>query len=350
MIAFNFTRFSATFRWTLALSVLIIPQLVQAQWQVSVGAESPNRGSQALAFLPNELWVHAGDSIRWTFPTHERHTLTFLKPGQTRPPGFGPVFGVPVGCPGLTPDGSSFDGSACVTSGVLLLPEDSEPTATAPTYSVTFSAPAPGNFKFVCLIHADMTGVVHVIDPSEPLPHYQDFYDREAQSDQVLLLADASRLEGRGTPGNQDRGQSGNVAVGIGEIVTTSGAGSQTASLMRFVRDTIVVGVGDTVEWTSLDPSINHTVTFGVEPADPRPRSANVLLTSDGARQAVIGSPADSVNSGFLSPTPQDRAGLAQSLPGVTRFRVTFTSPGTFNYICAVHDQLGMKGTVIVHP
>jgi plastocyanin len=29
---------------------------------------------------------------------------------------------------------------------------------------------------------------------------------------------------------------------------------------------------------------------------------------------------------------------------------VTFTSPGTFNYICAVHDQLGMKGTVIVHP
>jgi plastocyanin len=30
-------------------------------------------GSQALAFLPNERWVRAGDSIRWTFPTHERH-------------------------------------------------------------------------------------------------------------------------------------------------------------------------------------------------------------------------------------------------------------------------------------
>jgi plastocyanin len=118
---------------------------------------------------------------------------------------------------------------------------------------------------------------------------------------------------------------------------------------MRFLRETIVVRVGDTVEWTSLDPSINHTVTFGVEPADPRPRSANVQLSSDGARQAVISSLADSVNSGFLSPAPQDRAGLAQSPPGVTRFRVTFTSPGTFNYICAVHDQLGMKGTVIVH-
>ena len=348
MTAFSFFRISAIFRCTLALSALIIPQFVRAQWQVSVGAESPNRGSQALAFLPNELWVHAGDSILWTFPTHERHTLTFLKPGQTRPPGFGPTFGVPVGCPGLTPDGSSFDGSACVTTGVLLLPEDPEPTATAPTYSVTF--PAAGNFKFVCLIHADMTGVVHVVDASETLPHYQDFYDREAQGEQVLLLADASRLEGRGTPGNQDRGQSNDVAVGIGEIVTTTGGGSQTASLMRFLRDTIVVQVGDTVEWTSLDPSINHTVTFGAEPADPRPRSANVQLTSDGARQAVISSTTDSVNSGFLSPAPQDRAMLAQSAPGVTRFRVTFASPGTFNYICAVHDQLGMKGKVIVHP
>ena len=348
MITYNSIRFSSIFRCALVLSALIIPQVVRAQWQAVAGAESPDRGSQALAFLPNELWVHTGDSILWTFPTHERHTLTFLKPGQTRPPGFGPIFGVPVGCPGLTPDGSSFDGTACVTTGVLLLGEDTGPTESAPTYTVNF--PAVGNFKFVCLIHADMTGVVHVVDAAEPLPHYQDFYDREAQSEQVLLLADASRLEGRGTPENQDRAQGSDVAAGIGEIVTTTGGGSQTASLMRFLRETIVVRVGDTVEWTSLDPSINHTVTFGAEPADPRPRSANVLLTSDGARQAVISSPGDSVNSGFLSPAPQDRAGLAQSPPGVTRFRVTFTSPGTFSYICAVHDQLGMKGTVIVHP
>ena len=352
MIAFNFTRFSATFRWTLALSVLIIPQLVQAQWQVSVGAESPNRGSQALAFLPNELWVHLGDSILWTFPTHERHTLTLLKPGQTRPPGFGPVFGVPVGCPGLTPDGSSFDGSACVTSGVLLLPEGSEPTTTAPTYSVTFSAPATatGNFKFVCLIHADMTGVVHVLDPSQPLPYDQDFYDRQGQRERAALLSEASTRDNRGVPNDEDGVWSNHVAVGVGEILTTTGAGSQTASLMRFLRNTIVVRVGDTVEWTSLDPSINHTVTFGTEPADPRPFSSNVTPTSDGARQATISSPLDSVNSGFLSPTPQDRANLAQSPLGVTRFRVTFTSPGNFNYICAVHDQLGMKGTVIVRP
>ncbi len=317
---------------------------VQAEeWRVIVGAESHNQGNQALAFLPNELWIHPGDSIRWTFPTHERHTLTFLRPGQTRPPAFGPIFGVLVGCPGITPDGSSFDGSACVTSDVLLVDETLGPPP--PTYSVTF--PAPGNFKFVCLVHADMTGVVHVLDTSEALPHDQEFYDRQAQRQRAVLLADAARLHG--IAGDEDEEHSSDVAAGIGEIVTTTGAGSQTASLMRFERETIVVRVGDTVEWTSLDPSINHTVTFGVEPDDPRPPSANVSPTPDGARNAVISSPADRVNSGFLSPAPQDRANLAQSSPGITRFRVTFTSPGTFHYICAVHDQLGMTGTVIVH-
>jgi plastocyanin len=216
-----------------------------------------------------------------------------------------------------------------------------------PTYSVHF--PTAGNFKFVCLVHADMTGVVHVLNFSESLPHGQDFYDREAQSERAVLLAEASRREGGHLLGDHDRAPSSRVAAGIGEIVTTTGAGSQTASLMRFLRHTIVVRVGDTVEWTSLDPSINHTVTFGTEPVDPRPPSPDVQPTSDGARQAVIGSPAESVNSGFLSPAPQDRPGLAQAPPGVTRFRVTFISPGTFHYICAIHDELGMKGRVIVY-
>src|SRR5689334_316825 len=96
------------------------------EWNVIAGAESPDRRNQALAFLTNELWIHTGDSIRWSFPTHERHTVSFLATGQTRPPGFGPTFGVLAGCPGVTPDDSSFDGSECVTSDILLLGADEE--------------------------------------------------------------------------------------------------------------------------------------------------------------------------------------------------------------------------------
>ena len=325
------------------------PTAVRAEeWRVAAGAESPNRGSQALAFLPNELWIHMGDSIRWTFPTHERHSISFLKPGQTRTPNFGPPpapFGVLVGCPGITPSGSSFDGSACVTSDVLLL-DDSSPGST-PTYTVSF--PSTGNFKFVCLVHADMTGLVHVLHTSEALPHDQEFYDRQAQREQAHLLAEASRREDRETADGQDRAQGNEVAAGIGQIVNT-GAGSQTASQMRFSQETIVVRTGDIVEWTSLDPSITHTVSFGTEPTDPRV-PINALPSSDGnAVEAVINSTDDQVNSGSLSPAPQDRKSLPQSAPGTTRFRVKFMSEGTFHYICAIHDQLGMKGIVIVRP
>jgi plastocyanin len=338
------TRRAAT---SLAWSAILIGGAATAalhaeEWRVRVGAETAHRGSQALAFLPNELWVHVGDTIRWTFPTHERHTLTFLRPGQTRPPAFGPIFGVVVGCPGTTPDGSAFDNSSCVSTGVLML-DDDQTSIDAPSYSVAF--PSTGNFKFVCLLHADMTGVVHVLDASATLPHDQDFYDRQARRGEAVLLDEASRARAR-APGDGDA--SGTIAAGIGAVVTMTGAGSQTASLMRFARKVVVVRVGDTVEWANLDPSINHTVTFGTEPADPRPPSTGVVLSSDGARQAVINSPSGSVSSGFLTPAPQDRANLAQSAPGVTRFRVTFTTPGTFEYICAIHDELGMKGTVIV--
>lgn len=327
---------------TIILAAVAATTLQAEEWTVAVGAESPDRGSQALAFLPNELWIQTGDSILFSFPTHERHTLTFLTSGQIRPPAFGPTFGVPVGCPGTMTGQSSFDGSTCVSTGVLLQPESGPPTPPQ-TFTVTF--PATGNFKFVCLVHADMTGVVHVVNSSTPLPHDQTFYNQQAQGVQSRLLAEDIALGFEGTLGLQ--GDS--VGAGIGEIVNVTGLGSQTASLMRFLRSTIVVRVGDTVEWSNLDPSINHTVTFGTEPADPRPPSTGVQSTSDGARQATISSPSASVNSGFLSPTPQDRANLAQAPLGITRFRVTFTAPGTYNYICAVHDQLGMTGTVIVY-
>jgi hypothetical protein len=50
----------------------------------------------------------------------------------------------------------------------------------------------------------------------------------------------------------------------------------------------------------------------------------------------------------LIAPAPQDRINLAQAPLGVQRFRVTFNTPGTFNYICALHDELDMVGKVIV--
>jgi plastocyanin len=304
------------------------------QVRAVVGAQTRDKGKQALAFLPNELWVHEGDSVSWTFPTDEIHTVTFLRVTpdvQIRPP-------FQVGCPGSTADGTPYDGTACVNSDIL---------ASGPTYTVAF--PKAGNFKLVCLVHVNMTGVVHVLEPSEPLPHDQVFYDDQAERDRRELLSDASRLEGRGRA-IAERTSENEVTAGIAETVATTGGGVHSSSVMRFLQDRMVVHVGDTVEWTNAGATVNHTVTFGTEPDDPMPPSPDVTLDSDGALHAVIGSPTDSTHSGFLGPAFQDRVGLAQTPLGVARFRVTFTAPGTFRYICALHDELGMLGTVIVRP
>ena len=310
----------------LFLAVLVLfPRLLWAQWNATVGAQSADLGRQALAFLPNEIWIHAGESITWTVAADEPHTVTFLTDGQIRPP-------FTVGCPGFSEGSVIFDGSSCVTSPILFKGAE-----------LTVAFPVAGNFKLVCLIHEDMTGIVHVLDPSQPLPHDQEFYDRLAQTESRALLAD------RDTAKLMHQHTQNSVTVGGGEIVGT-GAGTGTLSLMRFSDPVITVRAGETVEWTNEDSTTPHTVTFGTEPEDPGPASSNVAVDSDGAGHGVLNSPSDSVHSGFLQAAPQDRTGLAQAPPGVTRFRVTFSTPGIYPYICALHDGLGMKGKVVVLP
>jgi plastocyanin len=340
-------------RWlVLPCAAVIFSQAVHAQsWHATAGAQSPDKGMQALAFLPDEIWIHAGDSITWSLPTEEPHSVTFLKVGQVRP-------SFTAGCPGTTIDGSPFNGSACVNSGRITTP--------GTTYTVTF--PAAGNYRLVCLIHVNMTGLVHVLDPLEPLPHDQGFYDRQAADEERDLLFDRDaglrrKLgEGRGDHFGEANAQAHNhkVIVGSGEIVSTPG-GIQSASLMRFMQPSITIHAGQTVEWASSDVS-GHTITFGQEPANVTPQtppSANVFADADGARHAIINSTTDSVHSGFIAQAGHERGGvpqapapIAQVQPpvGVTRFRVTFTQPGTYPYICAFHDQLGMTGEVIVVP
>jgi plastocyanin len=140
-----------------------------------------------------------------------------------------------------------------------------------------------------------------------------------------------------------------NVVTGIGEIVATP-AGQQTLSVVRFLHPTTIIHVGQTVEWANWDPVTPHTVTFGPEPANPVPPSSNVTLTADGSLHAVISSPGQAVHSGFLMAAPQEIIGLAQQPITVTRFRVTFTKPGTYPFICVLHDDLGMKGKIVVLP
>jgi hypothetical protein len=57
----NAIRFPQIFLGLLALAVLSFPQTVSAQqnWHAKVGAETPDMGRQALAFLPDKICIHA---------------------------------------------------------------------------------------------------------------------------------------------------------------------------------------------------------------------------------------------------------------------------------------------------
>ena len=313
------------------------PVVLRAQWtwHLAVGAESGDKGRQALAFLPNEIWIHEGDRIAFQFKTDEIHTVSFLKSGQVRPP-------FPVGCPGFSGPVAAFDDTTCVTT---------PPMVTGATFTVTF--PKKGNYKVVCLVHDHMTGVVHVLDPLAHLPHDQDYYDDQGADQRHDLLSD------RDENGDHDRdhdrhgrreepGSRHHVVAGTGEITATPG-GNQTLSIVRFLKPVMTIRAGQTVEWTNEDPITPHTVTFGTEPANPIPPSG-VVTDPDGALRAIISTPSTSAHSGFLLVAPQDRIGIPQSPIGVVRFRATFPNPGVYPYICALHDDLGMKGKIIVVP
>jgi plastocyanin len=328
----------------IAFSVAVLagpPPQGPVTWQAVMGAESQDQGRQAMAFLPNELWIHAGDSVTWTSGAHEGHTLTFLKQTATGASTAGtsrPAF--PPGCTAgnqggaspTTPDGSLVNGSACVNSG---------PFADGADYTVTF--PQSGNFKFVCLIHRDMTGVVHVLNAVQDLPYDQSFYDAKARSEARDLINGASQL-----PGAQGGAATNQVTTDPGKLIATGGGKSYLA-IMRFLPEKIHVHVGDTVEWTNVSPSEPHTITFaGSQPEPPAGMPINVAAGPDGALQGTLLSPNGQLNTGLIGAALQDQA--VQTALGVTRLRVTFTSPGTYEYFCALHDELGMKGEVVVGP
>lgn len=341
----------------LAAGLLAFAQTASAEqtWRAQVGAESPDEAKQVDAFLPNEIWVFVGDSITFKFsPKNEAHTVTLLEAGQARPLFSGPPTPPPpVGCDTVhseaaaQPSGSSYDGIgispnlACVNSG---------PMVHEATYTVAF--PTAGNYKLVCLVHADMNAVIHVLqntDSTAPfyaasLPYNQSDYDRQGADEARDLLNDSDnpREEVRDFPPSE------NVVLMTGEVSATAG-GRQYLAIVRFLPGTIRIHAGETVEWINADPTEPHTVTFGTEPANPQ-ALVTAIPGPDGALEATINSPTDSVSSGFLQAAPQDRPFLAQSAPGTTRLRVKFTKPGTYHYICALHDVDGMLGTVIVLP
>ena len=150
-----------------------------------------------------------------------------------------------------------------------------------------------------------------------------------------------------------------------GELAATGG-GKQYLAIMRYFPTTITVHVNDTVEWTNPSPDEPHTITFNGNPSVlPEPPAAGPVSTPGGildptysaetgtypnanGTAAACGPGNSCFNSGLIGPASQDQTGLPQTPTGLQRVRVKFVTAGTYDYFCIIHDELGMKGEVIV--
>ena len=124
------------------------------------------------------------------------------------------------------------------------------------------------------------------------------------------------------------------MAAGAGTAIPDAGS----IAVMRFLPSRVVVHAGQSVTWVNNDPETPHTVTFGEEPGGG-PLGSFFPSGVDGPGHATLSSTTQSVNSGFTG----------AAFLGTT-FSATFTTPGTYHFICALHDDLGMTGDVVVLP
>jgi plastocyanin len=293
-------------------------------WQATAGVSSRTEAVQANSFLPNDISVNVGDSITWTLRSGEFHTVTFLSGAEPPPlitfgPG-GPEFNPAVVVPSGGPD---YNGTGIANSGLLVKGNQ---------WTLGFTQ--AGSYPFLCLVHAGMAGTVHVRDAGTKYPRTQAQYDVRSQVTANALVASGRRLQARTLAAARASGP-GTVALGAGTPADANGS----LAIMRFLPARIVIHAGDSVNWSNQDPEAPHTVTFGVEPPGG-PIGAFAPSGVDGPGHATISGPGSSVNSGVIG------AGL----PFGTTFSATFVEPGTYDYICALHDDLGMTGTIVVLP
>ena len=305
-------------------------------YTIFAGAAGADQAAQIYDFIPKPVTVSVGDTVTWHVGSGEFHTVTFL--GDQPNPGFVSVG--PQG-PQITPlaafptGGTSVPSAGPVSSGLLNEGQD---------FSLTFTQ--PGTYDYVCLVHPHMAGQIVVVPTGQPVPTRAEVAAEVAPHvDNDLATAALPLALGAATEQAVDTG-TGETAAGV-----TAGTGDTRVALDRFLPGNVTVHAGELVTWTNADPDTPHTVTFTAgQPApdvimpEPQPNGPPALLLNPAVLAPAGGTDFDGstyTNSGFIGGPP-----YAQT----ATYSLRFTKPGTYQYVCLLHDDLGMKGTVTVLP
>lgn len=328
-------------------------------WRVRVGGGREPDLIEFNAFFPKALTINAGDTVFFDFTgLHNPHTVTFLS-GQTAPlllvpaeAGVGPV-GTPAAraaiprlmfnpATAFPAGGKAYDGTGVANSGLSVLRQPGQ------FFTLTFTT--PGTFNYLCLVHPmHMKGTITVQKTGAAVPHEQADVDALVAEEMAQALDQGKKLLAEYGASATTSARAGGGT--IWEV--RAGADDDEAVLLRFLPDTLTVNAGDTVRWTDRSAVEPHTVTFlgGAAPLDlvvPEPRAG--------------GPPKLVINPAIVAPAgPSVYRGQGYANSGalgadfgkytkLTTYELTFATPGTYPYYCALHGSptMGMRGTVTV--
>ena len=339
---------------TAAAAAMLVPAAAAqaASTPVSVGlpaaqAKQMPEGSDANAFYPRTVTVKKGGKAAFKFRGF--HNVTFPAKGEAPPALVAPDPAQPVtgavdaagaafwfnGQPNIfpvpesvAPQGSKVVNGKKLHGSGLFLAEGAPPD-----YVVSF--PKKGSFVYYCTVHPGMKGTVKVVGKRAKVPSKAKV-KRAAAKQAKATVAKAEQLA---------------TAAPTGNVVQVGSDAGEVAFLAYFPKAK-TVPAGTPVEFKFSDDSTEiHNVVFG--PADYVAALAEKFFGPVVDAQSVYpsdppGSPLTvtptSHGNGFANTGLLDADGAS---PFPASGTVTFSTPGTYAYICTVHGPF-MSGSITV--
>jgi plastocyanin len=333
------------------------PKAAPMTWTVLVGGEAeiekqdmgPAGAWQFMRFYPDNITINAGDTIVFKLNSAEVHTVTFPKSGD-RPPDliipeggtsqrmlFNPLAVLPQGAAVYT--GTALAGSGQLGGGPQFPTE----------YKLSFGK--TGTYDYNCAFHPMMKGKVNVQQAGSAYPKTQAQVEAEAKAQLAADTAAGKTADAAAkTVLPSLPGPNGTT---IHQVKVGYDDPSGNLSWMRFSPTDLTVHVGDTVEWIQLDPMAPHTITFtsgGKDPdfvlVEPQKSGPPKLV----ANPEVFGPVGGTTYSGKGYFNSGALWGTKEATPGPRKYSLTFDTPGTYEFLCALHDPMGMYGHITVKP
>ncbi len=323
----------------LASSHNAVHAATHATYTVIAGTDTPY-GLGAMAFGPQTVKVHRGDTVTWQFMGfHNVHfaqkpaDLVVVSQIDGKPvPEFNPAIAFPSMKPG---DVYKADAS----SGVPLPEPGQSPEAALAAFTVSVVMDVePGTYGYVCDLHPGMVGSIVVVDDKTQIPSPAEVAKTgKAELEAIIAAGDKAYMDLLRKFPPQAQGDTLQVSAGGQEGV---------AAIIRFFPESATILAGQSVTWTVPKGFEPHTINLPL-PKDGRPSEFAFMMDSNkrphvlptdvltaNAKSGAEVSPDGNIKSGFL-------------LPG-QGFTLRFTKPGSYPYFCALHPN--MFGTIVVLP